>query len=174
MGPWQRSGNFSKNSLPSPWKSTGAPETSIKRTARTCTRYNALLNPPSSQKLQASHSQWDELDGGNRRRVRDALAQDFNEVCAYCEQRCDPVASSGALNAETIDHFRPRTKFPDRWLDWHNLIYACYRCNQNKENKWPGYDDAMTNKMLSAMDLRYVVPSEYVNRNASGRCQTGP
>ena len=93
--------------------------------------------------------------------------KDFGEVCAYCEQRCDPIGANGVRNAETVDHFRPRSKFPDRWLDWHNLIYACYRCNQNKENKWPGYDDAMTNKMLSAMDLRYIVPSEYVNPNAS-------
>ena len=123
--------------------------------------------PDFLAQLQASHSQWDELDGGNRRRVRDALAQDFNEVCAYCEQRCDPVASSGALNAETIDHFRPRSWFPHLWLNWDNLIYACYRCNQSKRNNWPGYEDAMTNKILEAMYPRYTVPSEYVNPNAS-------
>ena len=123
--------------------------------------------PALLAQLQTSHSQWDELDGRNRRRVRNALARDFNEVCAYCEQRCDPQRSSGVLNAETIDHFRPQSRFPDLSLDWLNLIYACQRCNQSKENRWPDHEDAMTNKILSAMDPRYGVPSEYVNPNAS-------
>ena len=114
--------------------------------------------------IRAAHCRWEDVNKG---RIRDALVEDFGEVCAYCEQRCDPISANGVRNAETVDHFRPRSKFPDRWLDWHNLIYACYRCNQNKENSWPGYDGEITNKILAARHTRYTPQSEYVDPNAT-------
>ena len=107
------------------------------------------------------------MDGGDRRNIRNALARDFGEVCAYCEQLCDSGVNSRAVNAETIDHFRPRSRFPHLQFDWSNLIYACYRCNQSKGNSWPGYDDSLINQSLSAMYHRYTSPSEYVSPNVS-------
>ena len=123
--------------------------------------------PDFFAQLRSVHSRWDELDGGERRRIRDALTRDFGEVCAYCEQVCDRVATRDVPNAERVDHFRPRSRFHDDWLNWHNLIYTCRRCNDSKGNKWPGYDDAITNMMLASTNPRYMPPSEYVNPNAN-------
>ena len=95
------------------------------------------------------------------------MARDFGEVCGYCEQPCEETVGTGALNAATIDHFRPRSWFPHMQFDWSNLIYACYRCNQSKGNSWPGYDDSLINQTLSAMYRRYTSPSEYVSPNVS-------
>ena len=113
------------------------------------------------------------MEHRDQRRIRDALASDFGTVCAYCEQPCEPPTFGGeARNSETVDHFRPRSRFMSLSLNWPNLIYACQRCNQRKDNKWPGYDDTITNQMLSAMSGRYTVPSEYVNPNASDGVRT--
>ena len=72
------------------------------------------------------------LDGeGIRREIRDALRADFSGICGYCEQDCAGMVT-------VIEHFRPRWAFPDEWSTWLNLVYACERCDDRKEDKWPG------------------------------------
>lgn len=122
--------------------------------------------PDFFAELRAAHSQWDDLDGSDRARIRDALVQDFGTVCAYCEQPCQSPTQYEEPNEESIDHFRPRKRFPKRWLDWLNLVYACRRCNQAKGGNWPGFDDDFINRILAAEDTRYLPVSEYVNPNA--------
>ena len=111
-------------------------------------------------------NQWDELDGTERQRIRTELMRDFGEVCAYCEQLCYTPSKAEKPSDESIDHFRPRSRFPNLWLDWPNLIYACRMCNQNKGNKWPGsldtYDE-ISNRVLSSEDSRYTPVSQYVS-----------
>ena len=114
--------------------------------------------PSFFAQFRSTYTDWDDLDGGDRRRIRGALAQDFGQVCAYCEEDCRWPFEG------TIDHFRPRSRFPDKWLDWLNLVLACERCNQAKGDKWPGFDDTQTNQSLGA-DSRYVPASEYVSPN---------
>ena len=89
--------------------------------------------PEFLAELRSAYTNWDDLDGGDRRRIRDALARDFGLVCAYCEQFCQPTQSRAQTGGEesppppdeeSIDHLRPRSLFPNLWLDWPNLIYA--------------------------------------------------
>ncbi len=115
--------------------------------------------PSFFEQLRAAYTEWVHLDGGDRRQIREALAQDFGQVCAYCEEDCRWPFEG------TIDHFRPRGWFPGQWLDWLNLVLACERCNQAKGGSWPGFDDAQTNQLLGT-DSRYTPVSEYVNPNA--------
>lgn len=116
--------------------------------------------------LRAAHSRWDDLDGAERNRIRNALVRDFGTVCAYCQCPCTArPESDDDLNAETVDHFRPRHLFPAQWLDWPNLVYCCQRCNQAKGGKWPGHNDAVINAVL-ANDDRYQPVAEYVNPSA--------
>ena len=123
--------------------------------------------PPFFAELRAAHSRWDELDGASRSRIRAALAQDFGALCGYCQLPCQPPTASHEGRAEeTIDHFRPRHRFPAQWLDWRNLVYACRRCNAAKGGNWPGDDDALVNQVLAAEDARYLPVSEYVNPSA--------
>ena len=117
--------------------------------------------------IRATRRKWVELDSHDRGRIRGALIQDFGTICAYCQRPCQSQTGSGdSPDEETIDHFRPRHLFPDLWLDWPNLIYACNRCNQAKGERWPGYNDQIANDMLTGEDSRYVPVSEYVNPNA--------
>ena len=70
-------------------------------------------------------------------------------------------ARPGGDNPGTVDHFRPRSRFPDEWLAWLNLVYACRRCNDTKGNLWPEASDA-TNRRLSVI-CRYSGAVAYVN-----------
>lgn len=124
--------------------------------------------PEILAELRSAHTRWNDLDAGNRVRIREALAYDFGTVCAFCERRCQmPAGPKLAPNAAIIEHFRPRRWFPHLWLDWLNLVYACNRCNQAKGSKWPGYEHAWTDEWLAASDARYIRVSEYVNPNAA-------
>ena len=115
----------------------------------------------------SAFAEWDDLDGPNRRRIRAALAKDFKSVCGYCEQPCRrPTNAHDGRDEETIDHFRPRYRFPLLWLDWLNLIYSCRRCNQAKNNNWPKLGDP-TNQLLLQIEARYAEVTEYVNPNTS-------
>ena len=72
--------------------------------------------PDFLARLRAIPTQWDDLDVADQRRVRDALRTDFGQCCAYCENRC--AVSVDQPNRESVDHFRPRSKFPNQSLDW--------------------------------------------------------
>ena len=108
------------------------------------------------------------MDGEVRRRLREGLAQDFGGICAYCERQCEPQSdASNPPNREEIEHFRPRSRFPELSFEWLNLVYACHRCNRAKDDSWPGFDDEIINQLLSAEDDRYTPVSEYVSPNAA-------
>ena len=75
------------------------------------------------------------------RRPSDAYWRDFHEdmervfygLCAYCEEICKGE----------VDHFRPKSRFPELVYDWSNWLFACHDCNQAKDATWPagGYVD---------------------------------
>ena len=70
-----------------------------------------------------------------------------------------PVTQTGnSPDEETIDHFRPQSRFPEQRFDWLNLMYSCHRCNRVKDDNWPGFGDPVTESLMPA--------SEYINPNA--------
>ena len=123
--------------------------------------------PDYWEQLKAERQHWEEVRSQERVLIRDSLVGDFGPICAYCERPCHSQGRPGSpSDAETIDHFRPRSLFPGLCLEWLNLVYACYRCNQRKGNQWPGFDDAEINRRLTAHYTgKYVTPAEYVNPN---------
>lgn len=68
------------------------------------------------------------------RDFRNDLSEVFSGLCGYCEESCLGV----------VDHFRPKSKFPELVYEWSNWVFACHRgCNTEKGEKWPtgGYVD---------------------------------
>jgi uncharacterized protein (TIGR02646 family) len=63
------------------------------------------------------------------REFHDDIRDRFSGACGYCEEFCKGE----------VDHFRPKTKYPERVYDWSNWIFACHDCNHEKGNKWPSY-----------------------------------
>ena len=70
----------------------------------------------------------------------ETLGKQSVKNCWYCERRCQAVGGW----ALTVDHFRPRSRFPESTYAWSNWIFSCKRCNSDyKRDKWPesGYVD---------------------------------
>jgi uncharacterized protein (TIGR02646 family) len=59
------------------------------------------------------------------------MCSDPTERCHYCEDA--PVSG--------IDHFRPKTLYPEWAFLWENFVYACQNCNGAKSNVFPLEDD---------------------------------
>ncbi len=55
-------------------------------------------------------------------RERLALMCSGNVRCAYCED----------AGATDIEHFRPKSLYPERVFVWENYLYACSDCNRRK------------------------------------------
>ena len=74
------------------------------------------------------------------------LRERFNDKCGYCEQRFESV---GELQS-SVDHFRPRSRFPCLVYEWDNWVSSCQRCNFAKADQWPdtGYVDPCSADLL--------------------------
>jgi uncharacterized protein (TIGR02646 family) len=64
------------------------------------------------------------LERYNHRQVRMALEAMFDGKCAYCESKIKHVTFTH------IEHYRPKSRFPEYAFDWDNLLLACGRCNE--------------------------------------------
>ena len=69
----------------------------------------------------------------NHEQTKAALVAMFQGKCAYCESKID-VITYGA-----IEHFRPKSKYPELTFAWSNLLLACDRCNDagHKGDRFP-------------------------------------
>lgn len=60
--------------------------------------------------------------------VKTELTRSSNGKCTFCE--CVP--SEGG-NVE-VEHFKPKSIYPDQTFEWSNLLPACRRCNGDKDD----------------------------------------
>lgn len=56
-------------------------------------------------------------------RIKEALKVAFSGKCAYCESHIVHV------DYGDIEHFRPKSKFPELCFRWENLLLSCGICN---------------------------------------------
>jgi hypothetical protein len=58
------------------------------------------------------------------------LQREFRRKCVYC------CASDGPVGDDVfgVDHYLPKSKFPQFAQEWKNLFYACGRCNTLKSD----------------------------------------
>ena len=75
------------------------------------------------------------------RDFREDLGRVFFGLCGYCEEIC----------RGEVDHFRPKSRFPERVYEWANWVFACRDCNGSKLDKWPpgGYIDPCAKSRLA-------------------------
>ncbi len=62
------------------------------------------------------------------RDFHDDLSNVFFGNCGYCEE----------TDKGEVDHFRPKSRFPELAYEWTNWVFACHNCNHAKGDKWPG------------------------------------
>jgi uncharacterized protein (TIGR02646 family) len=63
-----------------------------------------------------------------------AIYEVFHGKCAFCEAKMAHVSSPH------IEHYRPKSRFPDKMFDWQNWLLSCGRCNDIKWAHFPDCD----------------------------------
>lgn len=73
------------------------------------------------------------VDKYKQKSIKSRLSKMFNDKCAYCESDIVHV------DYGDIEHFKPKSKFPLRAVEWENLLLACSKCNGKgqKGDAWP-------------------------------------
>ena len=109
------------------------------------------------------------------------LGRSFEYLCGYCERPCNR-RRPGKPDSSEVDHFRPRSHFPELTFTWENLIYVCRQCNQAKGSQFPGkepLDGTSAQALLVDAKINgkeYIDPSVddgYVNpRDPAERAET--
>jgi hypothetical protein len=61
------------------------------------------------------------------------LQTEFNNKCVYC---MTPDTLNN-YNNFGVDHYRPKTIFPELINEYSNLFYCCNKCNSLKGHYWP-------------------------------------
>lgn len=69
----------------------------------------------------------------NKTQVKDNLKVMFNHKCAFCESKITHV------DYGQIEHFKPKSLYPDLCFEWNNFLLSCSICNGkgNKGDKFP-------------------------------------
>lgn len=60
--------------------------------------------------------------------IKAALTNETSGKCMYCE------GFIGAVSYAHIEHFRPKTLYPQKTFEWENLGLGCQICNTNKND----------------------------------------
>ena len=96
-------------------------------------------------------------------RFRDGeLGARFNRKCGYCERACD--AARGSPKSPTLDHFKPKSKFPRLAYAWGNWVFSCAECNRIKADKWAdgGFVDPCAADVMERPEAYFDFDCEYM------------
>src|SRR5262249_34904582 len=89
----------------------------------------AVLHRRSSVPMYVSYQQYKRY-----------LREDFLYACVYCTVHENEFGGHRHFH---VDHYRPKTLFPELLTVYSNLIYSCGVCNSFKLDDWPS-DDPLT------------------------------
>ncbi|MDX2247971.1 MAG: retron system putative HNH endonuclease [Bacteroidia bacterium] len=94
-------------------------------------KYSTNPSKENKTKVQAAESKY------NQKKIKSELRLMFLDKCAYCE------SSISHIDYGHIEHFRPKSKFPELCFEWENLLLACGICNSTayKGDKFPEHDE---------------------------------
>lgn len=84
-------------------------------------KYGCYSNIPNQEKMQLTQYYRHE-------KIKEALFSSSYEKCAFCE--CKP--SEGG-NIE-VEHFKPKSIYPDSTFEWDNFLPSCRKCNGLKSD----------------------------------------
>ncbi len=109
-----------------------------------------------------------------KKQTLEQLNKMFKGCCAYCEGEYEDISYG------EIEHFKPKSLYPELMFDYNNMNIACSKCNKNKGEK---FDEKLINPtidnpeeylkfdeyMLTALDERGTVTINILDINNKGR-----
>lgn len=85
------------------------------------TTYGEYSKIPDSEKSRL-------LSHYKHKDIQNALFASSNQKCAFCE--CIPGESSHM----EVEHFEPKSLYPDLAFEWDNFLPSCRKCNEAKSD----------------------------------------
>lgn len=83
-------------------------------------RFGGYSNiPPEKQERLVKHYR--------KKEIRDALLISSYHKCCFCETKLEEVNGY-----PEVEHFEPKSKYPQKCFDWSNLMPICRYCNASK------------------------------------------
>lgn len=67
--------------------------------------------------------------------IKNAVLKETHDKCAYCESKVSHISFGD------IEHILPKSKFPELYVEWNNLTFACEKCNRSGKKDY--YDEAL-------------------------------
>lgn len=92
---------------------------------------------------------WEQFTGTKlKKQTLNQLKEMFKGCCAYCEGEYDDTSYG------EIEHFKPKSSYPELMFEYNNMNLACRICNTNKKEK---FDDKLINPTVENPEehLRY-------------------
>ena len=117
-----------------------------------------LSNPPSQE---AEFKKWKAQikkcqNKYQHKEIKIALEKMFCGKCAYCESKVKVVTYGD------IEHFYPKSHYPDKTFTWENLLFSCPVCNEgHKGDKFPL--DANGNPLLIDPSDSVTNPNQHLD-----------
>lgn len=113
---------------------------------------NKAAHAPDSEKISHALQR-------QQKQLATALDEEFHNKCAYCEM---PI-----YGGPMVDHFRPKSKFPEFANAWENMFLVCRYCNFSKGARFPTIQ--IENKSYPALINPSVdEPSEHIRFESDG------
>ena len=90
--------------------------------------------------------------------VRKQLKDDQHCKCAYCEKTLID-------EPKHVEHYRPKSRYPDLAFTWDNLLGSCWACNIKKWNNFPLEDES---KRYTSQEVPLLInpynddPADYI------------
>lgn len=66
--------------------------------------------------------------------IRIPLIEDFHNNCGYCGEAI-PTLQDEQVGKGDVEHFLPKSIYPEQVYEWTNYIWSCKSCNQQKSHK---------------------------------------
>ena len=100
---------------------------------------------------------------------KSVLRHEFNNTCVYC-RLTDTLKGDDNFG---VDHYRPKSIFPDLISEYSNLFYACNCCNRRKGNYWPDLQLGTQHVIPNPCDHVMFDHLRYDKAHVQGRSETG-
>lgn len=129
-------------------------------------RYSKGKAPACLSALQSTPgATWESVHGDQRQQIREHLAHDQGELCAYCARRVRPTATE-----MRIDHYEARSAGGEPF-NWNNLVGTCSGTGSDADATYETCDRSKQAKVLQLLDPREPAagdPRRFLRYHANG------
>ena len=100
----------------------------------------------------------------NKPYIKDTLLEMTHYKCCYCEAPLDE--RSGYME---VEHFHPKSIYPDEVVEWDNLLPVCSTCNRHKSRYDTRKSDFVNPSLVNPKDYFMTRNYRYEPKNNVGK-----